>query len=66
MASTTTMNPSHFLCRKWAICIFKMFANCAEDNRLDGALKVAVYQAGCRKNMADDQMEKANAEMQEG
>lgn len=37
----------------------------AEDNELDGALKVAVCQAGCWENMAGDQMEEANTEMQQ-
>lgn len=37
----------------------------AGDNGLNGALKVAVCQAGCWENMADDQMEEANTEMQQ-
>lgn len=37
-----------------------------EDNELDGALKVAVCQAGCWENMAGDQIEEANTETQQG
>lgn len=47
-------NPFYFPCRKWGIGIYKKFANCAEDNGLDGALKVAICQAGCWENLAGE------------
>lgn len=66
MTSATTTNPFYFLCRKWGICIHRKFANCAEDNGLDGTPKVALCRLDAERIRQVNTLEEADAEMQQG